>query len=50
MGTQAWIYDLGYETDPEVTWKPWNYKDQTNGFLTKFKVCVCACVGANVNG
>lgn len=39
MGTQAWIYDLGYEPT-DVNWQPWNFKDQTNGFVTKFDVCL----------
>jgi carboxypeptidase C (cathepsin A) len=34
IGTQAWIYDLGYET--RSLWKAWYVDGQTAGFVTKF--------------
>ena len=36
IGTQRWIYDLGFET--ESLWETWyNEEGQTAGFITKFK-------------
>jgi carboxypeptidase C (cathepsin A) len=36
VGTQDWIYDLGYKTTS--LWKTWYLDGQTAGFVTKFEV------------
>jgi len=36
IGTQSWIWDLGYEVDG-VQWRPYMVNQQTAGFLTKYK-------------
>ncbi|KAK3244422.1 hypothetical protein CYMTET_45960 [Cymbomonas tetramitiformis] len=35
MGTQSWLYDLGYPIVEE--WTPWKVNEQVAGFVTKFK-------------
>jgi carboxypeptidase C (cathepsin A) len=37
VGTQHWIWDMGYETSPKTFWRPYIVADQTAGFLTKWK-------------
>lgn len=38
VGTQDWIYDLGYERAKGKEWRPWKDEEgQLGGFLTKFK-------------
>ncbi len=35
VGTQRWIYDLGYPIDS--LWKTWSVDGQTSGYITQFK-------------
>jgi carboxypeptidase C (cathepsin A) len=35
VGTQRWIYDLGFSVDS--MWKTWYVDGQTAGYITKFK-------------
>eukprot|EP01035_Chromulina_nebulosa_P020399 gene20399-26470_t len=36
IGTQEWIWDLGYT--PVTTWETWTYNGQTAGYNTKFNI------------
>lgn len=35
IGTQTWIYDLGYNVTSE--WEAWTYEGQVSGYVTKFE-------------
>jgi carboxypeptidase C (cathepsin A) len=36
IGTQGWIWDLGYTYDKKDYWTTWKTEGQTSGYLTKF--------------
>lgn len=36
IGTQDWIWDLGYEVSPKNDWEAWEVDGQTAGYLTKW--------------
>lgn len=39
IGTQEWIWDLGYApVSKDETWKTWSFEDQVAGYSTKFNV------------
>jgi carboxypeptidase C (cathepsin A) len=38
LGTQQWIWDLGYSPKAGKTWSPWKVADQVAGFQTHFAV------------
>jgi carboxypeptidase C (cathepsin A) len=37
IGTQNWIWGLGYTAAPTDSWNTYMYKEQTAGYLTQFK-------------
>jgi carboxypeptidase C (cathepsin A) len=37
IGTQSWIWDLGYEVSKNVNWKTYTVSGQTAGYLTQWK-------------
>lgn len=37
VGTQDWIYDLGYKVESKYDWLPYKIQKQTAGFITKWK-------------
>jgi carboxypeptidase C (cathepsin A) len=36
IGTQRWIYDLGYPVAKNCNWNVWTVDGQTAGYITKF--------------
>jgi carboxypeptidase C (cathepsin A) len=36
IGTQKWIWDLGYRVKPNEMWKVWQIDGQTAGYITQF--------------
>ena len=37
IGTQKWIWDLGYPVKPNEMWKVWEVDGQTAGYITQFE-------------
>lgn len=37
IGTQDWIWSLGYKLDDTTVWQPYTVSGQTAGYLTKWK-------------
>jgi carboxypeptidase C (cathepsin A) len=37
IGTQSWIWGMGYEASARTYWSPYVVAEQTAGFLTKWK-------------
>jgi carboxypeptidase C (cathepsin A) len=37
VGTQSWIYDLGYDVVPGTAWASWDYEGQVAGYVQKFE-------------
>ena len=35
-GTQGWVYDLGYNIDPDMEWLPYTVDNQQAGYVTGF--------------
>jgi len=36
IGTQSWIWDLGYAPSPEANWAQYTYHEQPVGYITKW--------------
>jgi carboxypeptidase C (cathepsin A) len=36
IGTQKWIWDLGFSVKPNIYWNVWEVDDQTAGYITQF--------------
>jgi len=36
IGTQSWIWNLGYSSQANSTWVPWQLNNQVSGYYTAF--------------
>eukprot|EP01038_Epipyxis_sp_PR26KG_P013840 gene13840-18563_t len=50
IGTQSWIWDLGYKPSAAMTWQPYTVSDQTAGYMTKYSDVEFAFVTVHAAG